>query len=71
MSFLINMVCENFSKNYEIQIKSHKIKPCYGKVLLTLKTSTIIAGESPYVYIFLLPKSGYFCDVLRKKHFRG
>ena len=38
----------------------------YGEVLLILKTSPITVGESTYVYIFLLPKSGYFCGALRK-----
>ena len=49
--------------------KSFYVLGLYGKVLLILKTSPIIAGESPLIciYIFLLPKFGYFCGALRKK----
>ena len=41
----------------------------YGNVLLILKTSPIVPAKAhEYVYIFLLPKFGYFCGELRNWH---
>ena len=52
----------------ELCWKTHCVLSLYGKVLLILKTFPLLLVKvHEYVYIFLLPKSGYFKDKLRKK----